>query len=119
VGDSRTDAFQAEHDQLAQRLGVRASVDHARRAVVLAVGAFAGMGTGWTLFWERYGRFPTERGLTHPSLVVVGSAAFLLAGLALAALCVVSARRWRRLVREEAGLFARLLELRRLLGIDP
>ena len=114
-------ALRQEHDRLAQRLEARASVDVALRGILLVAGGALALGIAAALAWNRWGYAPPGQppGGPVPWLSACGA----LACAALAALLLATGagklRRSRRLAREEATLFARLLELRRALEIDP
>ncbi len=116
-------ALRAEHDALAARLEVRASVDLVKRAAIIGFVSFIAFGLTVKLAWDRWAPdawWPpgVPRPEPHPGAPLF----FLLAALATLALAVWSARvvaRARRLMREEDALFARFRALRATLGIDP
>jgi hypothetical protein len=113
------DSLRSEHDGLARLLEARASVDVARNGFVVLFGGILFVGVGWALVWDRYDRLDlSDPGLSHPIAFLTGAAVAALAGLVLIARGALVLRRSRRMAREEAVLFRRLLELRRLLGID-
>lgn len=109
-----------EHDDLARRLAVRPSVDVARNAFVLIfVGGPIAGGISWALLWDRYDKLdPSDLGLAHPVLFLTCAVLAGVLGAILIVRGVLALRRSRRMARAEAALFARLRELRRLLGID-
>ncbi len=112
-------SLRVEHDDLARRLESRPSVDLARNGLVLLFVGLVSAGLAWALLWDRYDKLdPTDPGLAHPILFLTGSAVAALLGLVLVIRGVVVLRRSRRLARDEAALFARLRELRRLLELD-
>ncbi len=112
-------SLRSEHDDLARLLEARASVDVARNGIVVLVGGILAVGVAWALLWDRYDKLdPTDPGLTHPVLFLAGAALGAVVGLVLIVRGALVIRRSRRLAREEAVLFRRLLELRRLLEID-
>jgi len=106
--------LRAEHDRLAARLSTRHSVDEVRRG---AWGLFALVVTGGAAARLGYDRW----GPHHPQAFDGPSIFFslaLLAALACAAFAAVAVVRARRHMRVEDADFARLRELRALLGID-
>jgi hypothetical protein len=116
--DPRTAALRAEHDDLARRLEARASVDLARRGLVLVFLAFVATGLCWAFLWDRFAKAPSELVIAHPSLFTVG---YWVAGVLAAILWLsgfVTLSRRNRLARDEAALFSRLQELRRRLELD-
>jgi hypothetical protein len=116
--DPRTAALRAEHDDLARRLESRASVDLARRGLLLLFLAFVATGIGWAFLWDRYAKVPSEQVQAHPGWFTTG---YVVTGLLAVILWVaggVTLSRRRRLARDEAALFSRLQELRRKLELD-
>lgn len=110
-------ALRAEHDALAERLGTRASVDRMKEGGVLAFFAVIAAGMTAKLAWDRWGWLPPNKPPPPPGLPMY----FLVALLVTAVVAGFAARafvRAARLRREEASLFARLLELRARLGLD-
>jgi hypothetical protein len=114
-----TDALRAEHDALARQLASRASVDALRRALGLGSLGFLSGGVCWAILWDRYGAQPSAFAVEHGALFHAGYVAAAVVALTLFALTGVILARWRRLARREDAQFARLLELRRAVGIDP
>ncbi len=112
-------SLRLEHDDLARRLEVRPSVDVARNGFVLVfIGLIAAL-MSWALLWDRYDKLdPTDPGLAHPVLFLTGSGLAAALGVILIARGVIALRRSRRMAGQEAALFARLRELRRLREID-
>jgi hypothetical protein len=115
AGESSSRALRAEHDELAERLSVRCSIDHVRKGVY---GGFPGLlvsGLAAKLAFDRwFSTQPTRhRGPPVFFFVAVTLAALLLAFAAWQLL------RARRLMREEDRRFARLRALRRELELDP
>lgn len=116
--DPRTAALRAEHDDLARRLEARASVDLARRGLVLLAVAFVSTGICWAFLWDRYAKVPSDLVQAHPGWFTTG---YVVTGLLAAILWVAGAvalARRSRLARDEAALFSRLQELRRRLELD-
>jgi hypothetical protein len=114
-------ALREEHDQLARRLEVRASVDLALRALLRLAGGVLALGVAAALAWNRWGYRPEGSG-PGPAAAAFNAAGAVIFGataISLLALGAVRLRRSRLLAREEAALFARLRELRRALEIDP
>jgi hypothetical protein len=110
-------AARAEHDALARRLEVRASIDEAKRGLLrLFVGLIAA-GVAVRLAWDRYGTL--KPGAVR---IVRGPPLFLWiatgVSVALLALAVRALLRSRRLAREEDRLFARYRALRAELELD-
>ncbi len=112
-------ALRAEHDQLAEGLAVRTSVDAARKALYLTFFGLISVGLTVKLAWDRWG-------VLKPGVVrkVVGKRPlFLYVATIVAILLLVGAIRWfvaaRRLMRDEDARYARYRELRRTLGLDP
>jgi hypothetical protein len=116
--DAGAGALRAEHDDLARRLEVRASVDELRKGFVRLFLGLIAAGVTVKLGWDRWGTLPdgVVRIVRGPPLFlwVATAAAVALLGLALVALA-----RARRLARDEDRLFARYRQLRTELGIDP
>lgn len=109
--------LRAEHDALAERLGVRRSVDHVKEGGVLAFFTVIAGGMSAKLAWDRWGWLPRRAPIPPDGLPLWFLAALLVALLLL--LFTVRAFRIARLYRaEEDALFARLLDLRRALGLD-
>ena len=112
------EAMRAEHDELAERLAVRASVDAIRRALYLVFFGLLSVGLTVKLAWDRYGTLrPGMVRRTH-----TGPPLFLwMAGAVAVVLLVLAIRsfvRARRLAREEDARYARYRELRASLGLD-
>lgn len=110
--------LRAEHDELARRLEVRASIDLLRRALYTIFFGLIGAGTSVKLAWDRWGTL-------KPGVVrkLVGARpVFLYVATAVTIVLLVLAVRWlleaRRLAREEDRLFARFRELRATLGLE-
>jgi hypothetical protein len=107
-------ALRVEHDALAARLATRESVDEVRRG---AWAFFALIITGGAA-----GKLAYDRWAPHHPQAFKGAPIFLylatLAALACAAVAAVALVRARRHMRVEDADFARLRELRALLGID-
>ncbi len=116
---SSPSSLRSEHDDLARRLEARPSVDVARNGLVVLAGGLLALGVAWALLWDRYDkRDPSDLGLAHPVLFLTSAAIGAAVGAVLVVRGALALRRSRRLAREEAVLFRRLLELRRLLEID-
>jgi len=112
-------SLRRELDDLARRLEVRPSVDVARNGFVLLFVGLLSVGISWALFWDRWDRLdPTDPGVRHPTVFMTASGLVLVLGAILLVRSAVVLRRSRRMAREEAALFTRLRELRRLLEID-
>jgi hypothetical protein len=111
------DPSRAEHDALARRLEVRASIDELKRGLVrLFIGLIA-VGLTVKLAWDRWGDL--KPGVVR---IVRGPPMFLwlatTVAVVLLALSVRALARARRLAREEDRLYARLREVRGALGLD-
>ncbi len=117
-GGAASATLRAEHDELARRLEIRASIDHLRRGLVLLFVGLISMGVTVKLGFDRYGVLKpgvVRRALTgRPLFLWIATAATI--ALLVAALGALL--RARRLGREEDRLFVRFRELRGLLGLD-
>jgi hypothetical protein len=111
-------SLRVEHDDLARRLEIRPSVDVARNGFMLAFAGLVAAGLAWALLWDRYDKDPSDLGQAHPILFIAASLVAGLVGAALVIRGAIALRRSRRMARDEAALFVRLRELRRLLEID-
>jgi heme exporter protein D len=115
---STDDALRAEHDELARRLAVRSSVDHARRGLLRTFFGLIATGLSIKLGWDRWGPFPPDVVRRYQP----GPPLFLWIAMAvtvvLMVLGIVSLVKARRLTEEEDRLFARYRELRAALGLD-
>jgi hypothetical protein len=111
---SQDPALRAEHDTLAARLATRQSVDEVRRGAWALLGLVVTGGAAGKLAYDRWGPH-------HPQAFQGSAILFypaLCAALACAAVAVLAVVRARRHMRVEDADFARLRELRALLGID-
>jgi hypothetical protein len=111
-------ALRAEHDELARRLEIRTSVDHAKKGLIRIFVGLLSTGLSIRLAWDRWGPLKPGhvRRLTgkYPLfLYLAGAVAVILLVLGIASLL-----RARRLGREEDRLFSRFRQLRAELGID-
>jgi hypothetical protein len=107
-------ALRSEHDDLARRLAARRSIDLMRRGLWAAFLLVVTGGLSAKLAWDRWGS-------THPRAFKGPPVFFFLALLAaLGCLAIAGAAflQARRLMRQEDRDFARLLELRRRLGLE-
>jgi hypothetical protein len=111
-------ALRSEHDALAARLEVRRSIDCVRRGAYLGFAALIVVGLAVKLAWDRWGTVPP--GVVRK--IPTGPPLFFYVAATLAAVLVFvtvrDALRARRLMREEDAIFARLVALRGLLGLD-
>jgi hypothetical protein len=111
------DGARAEHDGLARRLEVRASIDELKRGLLRLFLGLISVGLTVKLAWDRWGALKpgAARRVDGPPvfLWLATAAAVVLLALALRALV-----RARRLAREEDRLFARFREVRAGLGLD-
>jgi hypothetical protein len=117
--DASPEALRAEHDDLARRLEIRASVDHARSGLLRLFGGLIAVGLAAKLAWDRWGTLPpgAVRALhTGPPLFLWIAAALAALLLALGARALLAAR---RLSRDEDRLYERLRRLRAAMGLDP
>lgn len=116
--DTQAADLRVEHDALARRLEVRQSIDHFRACAFLGFFGFIAFGMSCKLAWDRWG--PPVPGVEK--VIPPGGPMFFLIAvfvtLVLVAFSVRSYRRYARLAREEAELFARLKTLRAELGLD-
>ena len=110
MGDLR-----AEHDALAERLAARRSIDIARRGAYAGFAAFIAVGLSAKLAFDRWFSVSLKRFKGHPVFFY----AALAVAIVLASLAAVQFARARRLMRAEDASFARLLELRQRLELDP
>ncbi len=115
---ARTGALRAEHDDLARRLEVRASIDELRNALIRLFFGLIASGLTIKLGWDRWGVLKpgVVRKLHHgpPLFLWIATAAALI----LLLLSIRALVRARRLARDEDRLFARFRQLRDELGID-
>jgi hypothetical protein len=115
-------ALRAEHDALAARLEARASIDLVKRGALVGFAAFIALGLSLKLAWDRWAPdawWPrgVPRATPHPGApLFFVLAAAVTVGLAVAAIRALA--RARKLMREEAALFARFRAVRDELGID-
>ncbi len=111
-------ALRAEHDELARRLEIRTSVDHAKKGLIRIFVGLISTGLAVRLAWDRWG--PLKPGYVRRVAGRYPMFLYLAAALAviLLVLGIVSLVRARRLGREEDRLFARLRQLRAELGFD-
>ena len=109
-----TAALRAEHDDLARRLAARRSIDLVRRGAWAAFLLVVTGGLSAKLAWDRWGSTHPRAFKGPPALLVL----VLLAALACLAVAGAAFLRARRLMRQEDRDFARLLELRRRLGLE-
>jgi hypothetical protein len=110
-------ALRAEHDALAARLAVRASVDQVQRGGVITFFVVLCFGMSCKFAWDRWGWLPVNRPPAPTGIALW----FLLATaltLVLLRLAVRAFRQARLLRDEEDALFARLRELRQRLELD-
>lgn len=107
--------LRAEHDALAASLAARASIDHARRGAYLGFTTFVASGLAVKLAFDRWFSTRITRFRGPPIFFFLALAGALL----LLAFTLVEAVRSRRLMRAEDARFARLIDLRRRLELDP
>lgn len=105
----------AEHDRLAARLAVRQSIDHARRAAYGAFFSFILTGLAVKLAYDRWVSVKVTR-FKGPPIFFFAAAAV---GLAVLGWTLWSYLRYRRLAAGEDAEYARLVALRKQLGLDP
>lgn len=116
--DAAQGDLRAEHDELAQRLEVRFSIDHLRKALIRIFVGLLSTGLAIRLAWDRWG--PLKPGYVrklsgkYPLFLWLAMAV----AVVLLVMGVVSLVRARRLAREEDRLFVRLKALRAQLGFD-
>jgi len=111
---SQDPSLRAEHDALAARLATRESVDEVRRGAWALLGLVIIGGMAGKLAYDRWGPHHPHAFEGPPILFYLA----LCAVLACAAVLVLATVRARRHMRAEDAEFARLRELRVLLGID-
>ncbi len=120
AGDPATrETLRAEHDALAERLSVRASVDEIRRGLYLIFFGLLSVGLTVKLAWDRWGTLRpgvVRKAHAGPPLFLWVATAIALVLLLLA---IRSFARGRRLMREEDALFARYRRLRGVLELEP
>ncbi len=107
--------LRAEHDRLAERLGVRRSIDLVRSGAYTGFVGFIASGLAVKLAYDRWVSVRATRFRGPP---VFFFAALSLA-LVLLAIALYLFLRARRHMRVEDALFARMQELRRRLELDP
>jgi hypothetical protein len=109
-------ALRAEHEELAARVSSRRSIDDVRRGAYASFGLLVSAGLSVKFAWDRWGwgpRLAKPMG-RYPLLFLAALAlSAILAWVALAAFA-----RARRVMKVEDRDFARLLEIRRRLGMD-
>ena len=110
--------LRAEHDALAEKLRIRRSIDELRTCAYVTFGAVISLGLTLKFTWDRWGwsKLPRPRVRGRYPLLVVG------AGVLFAVLAFLAVRAWRRAQahrREEEPMYARFLELRKTLRLDP
>jgi hypothetical protein len=111
-------ALRAEHDALALRLEVRASIDCVKAAAQRLFVGLLCAGLTVKLAWDRWGALgPGVVRTTHPGPPLFFIVATVCT-VALLALAIRALLRARRLMREEDVLFARYRQLRAELGLD-
>jgi hypothetical protein len=107
----------AEHDALARRLEVRASIDALKRGFTTLFLGLISVGLTVKLAWDRWGEL--KPGVVR---IVRGPPVFLwiatAAAVVLLAVAVRALSRARRLAQEEDRLYARFRELRAVLRLD-
>jgi len=106
-------ALRAEHDVLAERLGVRASVDDVRRGYYAVFFLLITSGLAAKLGYDRWGPYHPRAFKGPPFLVFLALAAALLC----AVVAAVSFARGRRKMRAEAAEFTRFKSIREKLGL--
>jgi hypothetical protein len=118
VDPATSATLRAEHDALAKRLEVRASIDVLRKGLYEIFFGLIAAGTTVKLAWDRWG-------VLKPGVVrkVVGARPLFLyvataITLVLLLVGLAALLRARRLGKEEDRLFARFRELRATLGLD-
>jgi heme exporter protein D len=112
------EALRAEHDALARRLAVRASVDLARRGLYQVFFGLLFAGLSVKLGWDRFGVLPAgvvRKAHAGPPLFLWIATVVTVVLLLLA---IRSLLRSRRLARDEDALFVRYRALRAALGLD-
>jgi hypothetical protein len=108
-------ALRAEHDDLAQKLAARGSIDVMRRFSYTAFVALITAGLSVKLAYDRWFSIRPNRFKGPPVYFFIA----LAITIALLAYAAVLFRRARRIMRGEDALFARMRELRDRLRLDP
>jgi len=110
-------ALRAEHDALAERVAIRASVDRMKEGGVLTFFTVISLGMTSKLAWDRWGWLPANRPPPEGEYPLF----FLLGALLTLVLLRLAVRRFlaaRALRLEEAVIFAQVRELRARLELD-
>lgn len=111
--------LRAEYDALARSLEARESIDHVRAGAILGFLTFIAFGMSCKLAWDRWG--PPVPGFVKV-IPPGGPLFFILAFVATGVLGAFAAARIlkaKRIMRDEDARFARYLELRKALRLDP
>jgi hypothetical protein len=115
--DAGAAALRTEHDGLARRLEIRASIDELRQGLIRLFVGLVATGATVKLGFDRFGapKPGLVRQLRGPPVFLWIAAAVAIVLLVLATRSLVRAR---RLARDEDRLFARYREVRAQLGLD-
>jgi hypothetical protein len=114
-GVATDDRLRAEHDELADRLAVRRSIDFVRGGAYSAFAALVTSGLATKLAFDRWGS-PRMTRFRGPPMFFFLALAVAVTLVAVAVVCFVRAR---RLMRTEDTDFDRLRALRARLELDP
>lgn len=108
-------ALRREHDEIAERIAARRSIDLIRKGAYTGFAALIASGLAIKLGYDRWFSARVTRFRGPPVYFIVAAAC----ALVLATLAIVFVVRARRIMRAEDALFARLRALRDRLGLDP
>jgi hypothetical protein len=109
-------ALRAEHDELADRVATRRSIDDVRKGAYASFALIMAAGLSVKFAWDRWGwGVRSTKPLGRFPLLFLGAVGL---SLLLAFVAVAAFRRSRRVMKGEDRDFGRLREIRRQLGMD-
>ena len=109
-------ALRAEHDELADRVATRRSIDDVRKGAYASFAFLLTAGLSVKFAWDRWGwGIRSTKPMGRYPLLFLGAIGL---SLLLAALAVAAFRRARRAMKGEDRDFGRLREVRQRLGMD-
>jgi len=109
-------ALRAEHDELADRVATRRSIDDVRKGAYASFALVMTAGLSVKFAWDRWGwGVRSTKPMGRYPLLFLGALGL---SLLLAFLAVAAFRRARRAMKGEDSDFGRLRDIRRRLGMD-